>query len=309
MRSAAALRAGLGLLVATALVVTGCATVAPAVPGDGSAGPVRVVAVENFWGSLAEQLGGDRAEVTSIISNPDADPHDYEPTAADARTIASAQLLVVNGVGYDTWASRTAAANPSAGRVLLDVGELLGVPVDGNPHRWYCPDDVRAVVTRITADLAALAPASAAYFRGREDTLLTSGLAGYHAAIASIRTRFGGVAVAASESIFALMAPSLGLRLLTPPGFLRSVSEGTDPTPADRSAADRLIAGHEVSVYVYNSQNATPDIQRQLELARASGVPVVRITETLTPAGATFQAWQTAQLDALAVALSTATGR
>ncbi len=102
-------------------------------------GRPNVVAAENVWGSIAAQLGGDRVTVTSIIDNPNADPHDYEPTTEDARAMAAANLVIENGVGYDPWAQRLIDANPVSGRHVLDVGTLVGVTTDGNPHRWYSP--------------------------------------------------------------------------------------------------------------------------------------------------------------------------
>ena len=98
-----------------------------------------MVAAENFWGSIAAQLGGEQVEVHSIIVNPDTDPHSYEPTPRDARTLAGSQLAIVNGVGYDNWASKLLAASPQSGRVVLNVGDLLGLQRGDNPHRWYFP--------------------------------------------------------------------------------------------------------------------------------------------------------------------------
>src|SRR5437764_2068433 len=126
-------------------------------------GPIQVVAAENSWGSIAAQLGGDRVHVTSVIANPATDPHDYEPTAADARTLAGAKLVLVNGIGYDPWADKLLAANPVGGRVELDVGKLVGVKAGGNPHRWYSPGDVQKVIAAIVRDYTKLAPRDAAY--------------------------------------------------------------------------------------------------------------------------------------------------
>ncbi|HKS98009.1 MAG TPA: zinc ABC transporter substrate-binding protein, partial [Rugosimonospora sp.] len=278
-------------------------------PGADRGGVVRVVAAENFWGSLAAQLGGDRVKVTSVIDNPDADPHDYEPTTADGREIVAAQLVIVNGVGYDSWAGKLVAANPSRSRITLSVGDLVGAKAGGNPHRWYNPDDVRAVLDRITADYQRIDPAHAGYFGSRHDTLLSTGLKTYFAAIAEIRAGYAGTPVGASESIFAMLAPALGLDLITPPAFLTAISEGADPSAADKATIDRQIRTRQIKVYVYNSQNATPDVQAQISAARAAGIPVSTITETMTPAGASFEDWQVAQLTALRAALAQAAGR
>jgi zinc/manganese transport system substrate-binding protein len=276
--------------------------------GGASGGKPKIVAAENFWGSIAAQLGGDRVEVASIIDNPNADPHDYEPTTADARSMATATLVIVNGVGYDPWADRLIAANPVSGRDVLDVGELVGVPIGGNPHRWYSPPDVQQVIDAISAEFQKLDPASASYFDEQRSSFDTDGLADYHRLISDIRAKYAGTPVGASESIFALMAPELGLDLITPRSFLTAISQGTEPTAADKATIDSQIRSGEIEVYVYNSQNATPDIQRQIDEANAAGIPVATMTETLVPAGATFQAWQVAQLQDLAAALAQATG-
>ncbi len=296
-----------GVVAVLGLGVSACATTPDAAGGgSGTTGVIHVVAAENFWGSLAEQLGGVHVAVSSIINSPDADPHDYEATAADGRLIAAAQFAIVNGVGYDAWATQLAAANPSATRRVLTVGELVGVGEGGNPHRWYNPADVRAVIDEITADYKRLDPADAAYFDHQHDAVLTTNLKTYFDLIAEIKTSYAGTPVGASESIFAMLAPALGLNLLTPGTFLTAISEGTDPTVADKATIDAQIVNGQIKVYVYNSQNATPDVQAQVDAARAHAIPVTTITETMTPAGASFQQWQTAQLSALQQALAQA---
>jgi len=276
------------------------------VPGSG---PPAVVAAESTWGSIASQLGGTRAPVQSIITNPAEDPHAYEPTAVDARTLATASLVIVNGAGYDPWASRLLAANPTPGRIVLDVGRLLHVGQGGNPHRWYDPADVRVVAGTIAADLERLDPRHRAAYRAALARFEQIDLARYERLIRGIRARYAGVPVGASESIFALLAPALGLRVLTPPGFMKAVSEGSEISAGDAATAAAQISSHTIRVWVFNVQNATPEISRLNGLARARGIPVVTITETLSPASATFQSWQVAQLTELARALREATGR
>ncbi|HEY1485089.1 MAG TPA: zinc ABC transporter substrate-binding protein [Micromonosporaceae bacterium] len=291
------------------LAAAACATTAPPAAGTAGKGVVKVVAAENFWGSLATQLGGSHAQVTSIITNPDADPHDYEPTAADGRIIDSAQVVIINGVGYDAWATKLAATNPGADRTTLTVGDLVGAKDGDNPHRWYNPADVRQVIDAITAAYQKADPADAAYFDAQHSTVLGTDLKPYFDKITRIKADYAGTPVGASESIFAMIAPALGLNLITPATFLRAVSEGTDPTAADKSTIDRQITTKQIKVYVYNSQNATPDVQAQVNEARAAGIPVTTITETLAPAGDTFQQWQLGQLEALQRALAGATGK
>jgi zinc/manganese transport system substrate-binding protein len=296
---------GLVATSAAALLVAGC--------GQGAApdasGRLQVVAAENFWGSIAQQLGGNRVAVTSVITNPASDPHDYEPTSADARTMAGARLAIVNGIGYDAWASKLLAANPTQGRLTLDVGDLLGLKAGDNPHQWYSPSAVRRVVRAISADYRTLDPKHTTYFERRRAAFESKALAGYHRLIAQIRRRYGGTPVGASESIFAPLAPELRLKLLTPTGFLDAISEGAEPTPAEKAAADRQIASRQIAVWVYNRQNATPDVRRLNDEARAAGIPIATITETLAPAGASFESWQARELEALRGALAKAAAR
>ena len=275
--------------------------------GRGSARVIPVVAAENFWGSIAAQLGGRHARVVSVVVNPNTDPHSYEPTAADARSIALARLVVENGIGYDPWMDRLLAAD-NGNRTVLNVGTLLGVPAGGNPHRWYDPLDVRAIVRRLAAAYGSLDPAYRRYFSRRAALFLSSGLHRYFSLIAKIRSAYGGTPVGASESIFAMLAPALGLRLVTPPSFLRAISEGTEVSAADKQTIDRQIDDHEIEIYVYNRQNVTPDVQAQLADAKARHIPTATITETLTPASASYQSWQTAQLRGIRAALARAAG-
>ena len=270
---------------------------------------MRVVAVENFWGSIASQLAGSKASVQSIIVDPNQDPHSYEPKSADARAFATAQLVVVNGVGYDAWAPRLLEANPVSGRVVLTVGDLFGLKGGDNPHRWYDPADVEAVADAIAADLKRLDPADAATFDRRRQVFETRGLAEYHRLIAAIHARYAGVPVGASESIFALQAPALGLDLVTPVSFMTAISEGTDVSAQDTATVQRQLSQHQIKVWIYNAQNATPSIQRLNALARAQHIPIATVTETLTPAGASFERWQVAQLQGIERALHQATGR
>jgi zinc/manganese transport system substrate-binding protein len=268
-----------------------------------------VVAAENFWGSIASQIAGEHASVQSIITNPAQDPHDYEPKASDARVLATAQLAIVNGVGYDPWAPKLLAANPDSKRIVLTVGSLFGLHDGDNPHRWYSPANVDSVAYHITADLTKLDPKHADYYARRLATFETKDLGRYHQLIAEIKRRYGGVPVGASESIFALQAPALGLTLITPETFMKAISEGTEVSAQDTIVTQAQIALHQIKVWIYNSQNATPQIQRLTALARANHIPIVTITETLTPATATFEQWQVAQLGQLERALHEATGR
>jgi zinc/manganese transport system substrate-binding protein len=296
------------VLLATlaAALLAGCGGSSSGSPG--SSGKLNVVAAEDFWGSIAQQLGGDRVEVTNVITNPAADPHDYEPSAEDARTMAGAQMAIVNGVGYDQWATKLLEANPSAGRTVLTVGDLLGLRDGDNPHQWYSPASVQKVIARITADYKQADPDHAAYFDAQRHRFESAGLGSYRRLISQIRSRYAGTPVGASESIFEPLARALDLKLITPPGFMNGIAEGTEPTPGDKITVDRQIAERQIKLWVFNSQNATPDVQRLTIAAKGAGIPVATVTETLTPEGASFQAWMTRELKGLASALAANAG-
>jgi zinc/manganese transport system substrate-binding protein len=290
------------LAVATALVLGagGCS----ASRSVGDPGQFRVAVAENFWGSIVEQLGGHDAHVTSIIANPNADPHDYEPTVSDARIIATARYVAVNGIGYDDWAKKLLAVSSGSDREVLDVGELLGIDAGSNPHQWYSPSAVRRFAARVSADLIRLDPAHRAEYESRRRAFASSGLREYNRLFAEIRRRFSGTAIGASESIVAPWAKGAGLDLITPEPFLDAIAEGNEPTPADKSTVDEQIADRRIKVFVYNRQNATPDVQRLVDAARRERIPVTTVTETLVPHGATFQDWQVRELRSLLDALN-----
>jgi len=239
-------------------------------------------------------VGGDKVHVMSVIVNPATDPHSYEPTASDARMFAQAGYVIVNGAGYDSWATQLLAANPVTDRKVLTVSELLGKKEGDNPHFWYSPDYVGRVIDRLASDL------------GTSDTatqFMSSALKDYHDTIGAIKQKHAGTKVGATETIFAHVAEATALDLITPYGYMNAISEGADPTASDKSTVLRQIENREIKVFVFNSQNSTPEVDGLVEKAHAQGIAVVQITETLSPASATFQDWQTAQLKSLLRAL------
>ncbi|HEX2645760.1 MAG TPA: zinc ABC transporter substrate-binding protein [Candidatus Dormibacteraeota bacterium] len=290
------------VLVAAAVLLASACGLTSAPPSSGDS-PVRVVAAENFWGSIAQQVGGEHAHVTSIIVNPDTDPHAYEATPGDARTVAQAQYVIVNGAGYDPWAAKLIDANPVSGRTVLTVGELFGKKEGDNPHMWYSPSYVDQVVDRIASDLARIDASDATYFSQQGSRYRAEGLKDYHDTISTIKSRYAGTKIGATESIVSYMAEGLGLDLITPYTYLKAISEGTDPSVADKAEVQREIDAREIKVFVFNSQNSTPDVQALVDRAHSKGIPVTTVTETLAPASATFQDWQTGQLKNLLAAL------
>jgi zinc/manganese transport system substrate-binding protein len=294
--------AGVFLLLLTML--SACGTTA-----TGNSGTVQVVAAENFWGSIASQVGGSHVHVTSIIVDPNADPHSYGPTSADAKTVADAKYVIVNGAGYDPWTDQLLKANPASGRKELNVADLNGKHEGDNPHMWYNPDYVTTVANKIRDDLKAIDPTDASAFDQSTQTFLTTGLQQYHQLIASIKASYQGTPVGATESIFSYLAPALGLNLITPYSYLKAVSESTDISPADEATVEQQINQKQIKILIYNSQNTPNNIQKLIDLAKAQNIPVATITETLTPANATFQDWQSTQLQGIQKSLAQATGK
>ena len=296
-----------GVFLLLLMTLTACGTTSSATPTSGTT--VQVVAVENFWGSIASQVGGTHIQLTSLITDPSADPHNYSPTSNDTKKIADAKYIIFNGAGYDPWVDKLLKANPVSGRKELNVGDLNGKKEGDNPHMWYNPEYVTAVANKIHDDLKAIDPTDASAFDQSAQAFLTTGLQRYHDLIASIKAKYQGTAVGATESIFAYLAPALGLNLITPESYLKAVSEGTEISAADKVKVEQQVKQKEIKVLIYNSQNSAPDTQALINTARALQIPVATITETLTPATATFQDWQSAQLEGIQTALAQATGK
>ncbi len=301
-------RLGLLLLVATCLLAA-CGT-QPADPaGTIAGGPLTVVAAENTWGSLAAQVGTSHVTVTSILTNPNADPHDYEPSPAVARTFATSRYVIVNGAGYDAWAEKLVQANPVRGQVVLNVATLLNKSAGANPHFWYDPAAVASVVQRIASDLANIDSANAAAYIAAGNQLQTSGFAKFTQLVSSMQQRYAGVPVGATESIAVYLTGALHLSLITPPAFMQAIAEGHEPAAADTALFHQQLSRKEMRVLLFNTQGATPATTALKQAAQQAGISVVDITETLSPPDATFQDWQVAQLTALDSALHQATGQ
>ncbi|MGH7765137.1 MAG: metal ABC transporter solute-binding protein, Zn/Mn family [Candidatus Dormibacteraceae bacterium] len=289
-----------GALVAVAMFGSACG-----ITGTGSSGLITVVAAEGFWGSIARQLGGDQVRVQSVVTDPNGDPHEYESSANDARAFADANLVVLNGAGYDDWGQKLLDANPSPNRVVLNVAAELGKKVGDNPHFWFNPDFVAVVADRITSDYKAIDSADAAHFDQRRSAFATA-LQPYLAEIANIKQRFGGTPVGATESIFVYMASALGLNLTTPVAFMDAVGEGNDPPAASVVAFQNQISFNQIKILVYNVQTVTAVTTNIKALAAARHIPSVGVSETIQPEGLSFQDWQLEQLKDIGGALSSA---
>jgi zinc/manganese transport system substrate-binding protein len=292
-------------LTVPVLLATGCTTAVTANPvaRPGGARLIDVVAAENFWGSLVSQLGGAHVHVLSIVSDPNADPHDYESSALAARAVAGARYVVQNGAGYDGWMTKLLAANPAAGRRVYDIGAALGKRAGDNPHLWYNPSYVTAACDRIEADLTSLDPKDAGYFTARR-AAVTAAFAGIREQLAQIRREDAGKPVAATESIFAYLASYLGLKLVSPPAFMDAVAEDNDPPVASVVQFEHQLSARQAAVLVYNKQTATALTTTVRGIAAAHHIPVVGVTETIQPPGQSFQRWFGAELTALSRALN-----
>jgi zinc/manganese transport system substrate-binding protein len=286
------------------LLLNACTSATAGNSTSSSSGTVlNVVAAENFWGSIAAQLGGKHVNVTSIVSDPNADPHEYESNTNDARAFAQANYVVLNGAGYDTWGQKLLDANPVSGRKVFVVANLLGKHEGDNPHFWYNPTYVEQVANQITKDYQALDPADSAYFTQQRAAFETA-LSPYHQRIAEIRARFAGRKIGSTESIFVYMANALGLDLISPPAFMDAVAEGNDPPASSVVTFEQQIRQKQITVLVYNVQTVTNITNTIKQLASQENIPIVGISETIQPPDASFQEWQTAQLLELQNALN-----
>jgi zinc/manganese transport system substrate-binding protein len=304
--TAALLGAALGSIAALGAAGTLGAVTAPAASASTPHGVVDVVAAENFWGDIAGQLGGSDVSVTSLITNPNADPHLFETDAADAAKLAQARVVIENGAGYDGWMSSLLGAD-SGSATIVNAGHVLHVTgSDPNPHLWYDIPQVPKVAAAISAALAKADPKDSATFRrnlGRFD----ASLAPLDAELAAIKTKFAHAPVAYTERVPGYALAVAGLTVKTPPGFARAIEDGEDPGPADTVAMEQLLNKHQIEVLLYNVQTVTPVTTQIRALAEKNGIAVVGVSETMPAADRTYQQWQLSQLTTLFDALQHAT--
>jgi len=292
----------LGGVVALAVIIFLIRT-PPATTSAGNSPTITIIAGENFWGSLISQLGGEKVSVTSIVSDPNADPHEYESNASDAKLFATANYVILNGAGYDSWGDSLLSAGQNPNRKVLVVADLLGKKEGDNPHFWYSPDYVNRVIAQMETDLVSIDPKDADYFQAQYKTLQSS-LTEYQNRIANIKRTFAGTKVASTESIFVYLADAAGLNLISPPQFIDAVAEGNDPPASSVVAFETQLKAHEPQVLVFNEQTVTPLTDNMKKIAAEENIPIVGITETIQPPDATFQEWMNAQLLQLQNALN-----
>jgi zinc/manganese transport system substrate-binding protein len=258
----------------------------------------RVVAVgaENEYADVIQQVGGEYVQVSAVISNPNADPHAFEASPSVGRLVNAAQLVVQNGLGYDTFMNAIENAVPNSSRKVIVVQHLLGLPDSTpNPHLWYKPGTMAAVARAVAAGLAALRPAHAAYFRANADTFVSS-LAASTRAIAAFRAKYPGTPVATTEPVADYLLQAAGADNLTPWAFQADIMNGTDPSAQDVAIVRSLFTQRKVKVLVYNQQVTDSLTGSFIALARANGIPVVGVYETMPEPGYHYQSWMLAEV-------------
>lgn len=265
-------------------------------------GAIKVVAAENFYGNIAQQLGGDKISVTSIISNPNVDPHEYESSVQDGIAITNANIVIENGLQYDSWMDKLLSASPKPDRVLVVAGDVAPDLLQENPHIWYGIDNISAIAGAVESALVKSDPTDAALFQNNLAAFDAS-LAPISAKIDDMRTQYGGTAVGLTETIYLYQTEPMRLGVLTPFSFEKAIAEGNDPSAQDVSIANKQIAGKKISVLIYNSQTVTPVTTNLQNAALANGIPIVPVTEMMPP-GDTYQTWMMNELNALATALA-----
>jgi zinc/manganese transport system substrate-binding protein len=278
-----------------------CSSTADSHPHSSLGGRVKVVAAENVYGDIVRQIGGPHVEVTSILTNPDADPHLFEPGTAAGLAVAQAQLVIENGVGYDAFVGRLLAAAPQQSRIVVTIANVLDAPAGANPHLWYDVPRLPAVAVAIAGGLQRADPARASDYRSRLGSFLTS-LQPLSRAVADLSLRFHGTSVAYTESVPGYLLLAANLVNKAPDGFTRAIEDGIEPSPAAVAQMEGLVTSHAIRLLLYNRQATSPITERIRQLAVANGIPVVGVTETLPP-GQTFQEWQLAQVRSIADAL------
>jgi zinc/manganese transport system substrate-binding protein len=282
-----------------ALAVSACSSGATGGSSTASAHKIVAIGAENEYTSVLQQVGGQYVQASAIMSNPNTDPHTFEASASVARQVSSAQLVVQNGLGYDTFMDSIEKAVPDSSRKVITVQKVLGLPDSTpNPHLWYDPSTMPAVANAIAADLAAIQPAHASYFKANARKFVSS-LGPWIQAIGSFKQKYPGTPVAVTEPVADYMLQAAGADIKTPFEFQADIMNGTDPSAQDVALERSLFTGHKVKVFLYNQQVTDTLTQSFISLAQANGIPVVGVYETMPTPGYTYQSWMLAEMKAL----------
>ncbi|MGO9751561.1 MAG: metal ABC transporter solute-binding protein, Zn/Mn family [Solirubrobacteraceae bacterium] len=291
-----------GLLV---LMVAGCGS--SSAMGSGGSGVISAIGTENEYANVLGQIGGRYVHVASILNNPNTDPHTFESSPSVAQQVSSAQLIVQNGVGYDTFMNKIESASPNSKRKVIVVQNVVGLPADTpNPHLWYDLKTMPAVAKVMAVDLSALAPSHAAYFQANLATFDAS-LTPLQQAIAAFKAKYAGTTVATTEPVADYLLQAMGMNNLTPFAFQADIMNGVDPSPQDITLENGFFTKHQVKVFCYNQQVVDSLTSSIRETALRAGVPVVGVYETMPTPGYDFQSWMLAEVNAIAKAVRTKT--
>jgi zinc/manganese transport system substrate-binding protein len=274
--------------------------VEPVYPSDSAA--ITVTGTENFYADVLHQLGGSKLKIYSFLSDPNADPHQYESNASGARAVADSRLVIENGLGYDSFMDKLLKASPRSDRVVINVQQLVGAKDGDNVHLWYDPTVMPRVAKATTDALAKLDSANASTYAGNL-AKVTASLTPINEEAATLQQRFRGAPIAFTEPVFGYMANAIGLTVKSPEEFMKAVEEGNDPPSQAVAQEQDLITKRQVKVLMYNSQVITKVTSNIKNLAVQNGVPVVGVAETAPP-GKSFQGWQLGTLKELEGALA-----
>jgi zinc/manganese transport system substrate-binding protein len=262
--------------------------------------PVKIVAAENFYGDVAKQLGGANVSVSSILTNPDQDPHLFEASASTARSIADARIVIFNGADYDPWMVKLLSASPRSSREVVEVAALVDKKAGDNPHLWYAPNTMPALAKRLTALLATVDSDHRADYQ-QSLSRFERTLKPLNEKIAMVRQKYAGVPVTATEPVFGYMAAAIGVNMRNE-DFQLAIMNNSEPSPSQIAAFEKDLRARTVKVLLYNNQASEETTKKMRAIAKDAGVPVVGISET-EPPGTTFQEWMLSQLNALEAAL------
>ncbi len=265
------------------------------------ADPVRVVAAENFYGDMVSQIGGANVAVTSILANPDDDPHLFEASPSTAKALSDAKIVIANGVDYDPWMEKLLGASKAAGRKQIVVGALVGRKPGDNPHLWYDPTYMKAAAKALVANLIAVDPARKADYEQGEAKFIES-LKPLDDKIATMRKSYAGLPITASEPVFGYQAKLIGLDVRNEK-YALAIMNNAEPSPSQVAAFENDLKGKKVKVMLYNAQASEPAVGKLVQMAKDNGVPVVGVSET-EPPNSTYQDWMMGQLNALDKALA-----
>jgi zinc/manganese transport system substrate-binding protein len=265
---------------------------------------INAIGTENEYANVLSQIGGSYVHVSSILSNPNTDPHTFEASPSVAKEVGAAELIVQNGVGYDDFMDKIEAASPNPSRKVIVVQHLLGLPTDTpNPHLWYSPKTMPAAAKDIAAQLSALQPSHAAYFDANRTKFDTS-LQPWLAAISAFKAKYDGTAVAVTEPVADDLLQAMGMKILTPFSFQADIMNGVDPAPEAVTLEDGFFTKHQAKVFCYNQQVVDPLTASIRTTAEHAGVPVVGVYETMPTPGYDYQTWMLAEVKAIQAAVT-----